>query len=170
MLFKDLLKLKKDYVGLVNYYELRNLLPETPEEVLEQFFYDHGQNGGFQNQYSNIDINKLKWCKKKAKAKDIIECSIYERFYPWVNSVSERLKYFEKNSYSCIDVRKDVVDYWSKNYTWMKAPIFLEGKILDSKKKIHLVEGHTRLGILIGLLNNKIIEKNTLHEIWYGSY
>jgi len=53
----------------------------------------------------------------------------------------------------------------------MTPPIFLDENVeinMKDRKKLHLVEGHTRLGILRGLIDNDGLEKNSLHRCWIG--
>ena len=170
MYFEELLNLKKDECGLMDFNELLNLLPNTPEDVLSQFFYDHGRNCDFQEQYAHLEINKLKWREIELKADEIIKCSFYEHYSDYIFEVSERLNKFKEEDFFCIDIRKEVVDNWEKEKTWLKIPIFLDAKLLEKSNKLHLVEGHTRFGILKGLLSKKIISKDSIHKIWFGEY
>jgi hypothetical protein len=170
MYFEELLILKKDECGLMDYNELLNLLPNTPEDVLSQFFYDHGRNCYFQEQYSHLEINKLKWREIELKADEIIKSSFYESYSNYIIEVSGRLNKFEKEDFFCIDIREKVVNNWKKEKTWLKSPIFLDAKLVAKSNKLHLVEGHTRFGILKGLLSKKIISKDSIHKVWFGEY
>ncbi len=170
MYFQELLNLKKDECGLMDFNELLNLLPNTPEDVLSQFFYDHGRNCDFQEQYGHLEITKLKWKEVELKADEIIKSSFYEDYSDYIIGVSERLNKFEKEDFFCIDIREKVVNNWKIKKTWLRTPIFLDAKLLEKSNKLHLVEGHTRFGILKGLLSKKVISKNSIHKIWFGEY
>jgi hypothetical protein len=55
----------------------------------------------------------------------------------------------------------------------MTPPVFLnhnvEIKLLPSpKKELHLVEGHTRLGMLKGLIEKGLLSENSIHKVWVG--
>lgn len=170
MYFQELLNLKKDECGLMDFNELLKLLPNTPEDVLSQFFYDHGRKHDFQSQYSHLEINKLKWREIELKADEIIKSSFYESYSNYIIEVSERLNKFEKEDFFCIDIREKVVNNWKEERTWLKSPIFLDAKLVAKPNKLHLVEGHTRFGILKGLLSKKIISKDSIHKVWFGEY
>ena len=77
---------------------------------------------------------------------------------------------FEKEDFFCIDIREKVVNNWKIKKTWLRTPIFLDAKLLEKSNKLHLVEGHTRFGILKGLLLKKIIGKDSIHKVWFGEY
>ncbi len=170
MYFKDLLKLEKNEYGLMDYDELSDLLSPMPKEVLKQFCYDHGHKFEFQEQYSHLKINKLKWKEIEVKASDLINCSMYDEFSEYVNEVISRLDNFEKESFNCIDIRHKVITSWKEELTWLASPVFINASLLNKSNSLHLVEGHTRLGILKGLIKKKIVNNNSLHKIWFGDY
>ena len=170
MYFKEILNLNKDECGLMDFNELTNLLPCTPKEVVKQFFYDHGRKCEFQEQYSNLNIKKLNWSIIEIKANDIVKCSCYEDYIEYVDEICNRLDKFEEEAFSCIDIRDEVVKNWEKKSTWLKKPIFLDASLINKSNKLHLVEGHTRLGILKGLLSKGLINQDTTHKVWFGKY
>lgn len=173
MKFRDLLLLpynhKNDRICRVSLSEkLRNA--DTPIEVLEQFYIDHGRKYDFQKQYSQIHISKLNWIKTNISAYEVNQCSTNDAFQSWIESVKKRTSHFNTDGWGCIDHRKEVVDCWMKNKTWLKKPIFLAGSLIDNQSKHHLAEGHTRIAILQGLLERGVINETSVHTIWLGSY
>jgi hypothetical protein len=170
MLFSDLLKFEVEYGHRIPLEDLEQFNLKVPQYVLEQFYSDHGSKYEFQDQYGHLDISSLKWVCKQLPASELISASIYSRFEDRVISVSNWVKNFEGESWNSIDTRKNVIEHWTKHKTWLRIPIFLDGNLLDKQKKIHLVEGHTRLGALRGLVKMSILPKNSLHKIWYGYY
>jgi hypothetical protein len=77
----------------------------------------------------------------------------------------ERLR---EKGWSCIDVRTEVVAHWQEHRTWLSPPVFLDGTLVGSENPYRLVEGHTRVAILKGLLEHGLIEPDSTHRIWYG--
>ena len=73
-------------------------------------------------------------------------------------------------NWDCIDTRQEVVKYWRENNTWLRKPIFINASLIKKDNKFHLVEGHTRVGILKGAVQNGILDIESTHEIWYGNY
>lgn len=168
-LFSDLLNLSYDQSYNVLPNEIKSHFPHIPDDVIEQFLSSHSRNFDFQIQYENLDLTKINWCEKEVSGKKLIQCSIYPKFLRWVQSVSERSSRFNNDSWNCIDTRKSVVDYWANNLTWQRLPIFIHSSLIGEPLNYRLVEGHTRLGTLIGLIKNKIIDDEKMHKIWFGA-
>lgn len=154
-------KVDAEYLGVV--------LSNTPQDVIEQFYSDHGRNPDFQDQFKNLNISNLNWQLVERPAKEIVSCALYPRFSGWFNNVRHRPSGFHKNGWQCIDTRKSVVEYWERNRTWLKNPVFIQGKLLGLRSPLRLVEGHTRVGLLKGLLEHGILDPATMHRIWLGT-
>jgi len=170
MKFSDLLDLTFDESeNTIDLDELGQKLPNTPKDVLSQFYSDHGRNNEFQSEYANIEIDLLQWNLIEIDAETIVKSSIHPNFRGWFEAVSNRAKRFSNERWESIDCRLEVRDYWQTNRTWMISPIFLDGQIIDSESKFHLVEGHTRVGLLDGLLKHDILPKSQLHTIWVAT-
>lgn len=169
MKFSDLLDLTFDEGNIIDLDELGQKLPNTPKDVLSQFYSDHGRNNEFQSGYANVEIDLLQWNLMEIDAETIVKSSMYPNFRGWFETVSNRAKRFSNEGWESIDCRLKVRDYWQTNSTWMISPIFLDGQIIDSESKFHLVEGHTRVGLLDGLLKYDILPKSQLHTIWVAT-
>lgn len=170
MKFKQLLNQPYNKnTGQIDENVLARLLPETPPEVIRQFYVDHGRKDDFQSQYEDIEISKIHWAKVGLLAEDICQCSYYQRFSNWYNNVEQRALKLAKEGWSCIDCRSSVVKHWESERTWLTPPIFLRGSVLGSTSQLHLVEGHTRTGLLRGLVDAGVITPSSTHEIWLGS-
>ena len=50
----------------------------------------------------------------------------------------------------------------------MRAPIVLNGEILQSGLQYELVVGFTRLGNLLGALDRQDVPESALHVVWIG--
>jgi hypothetical protein len=154
MKFSDLLSLPYDVSGgRIQINALERALPSTPRDVAEQFFVEHGRNPDFQQQYSDIQLCKLKWTLIELNAGEIIACSVYKEFQRWFNSVSERAKMFCSSGWGAIDFRPDVQSHWETTRTWARPPVMLSAAVIGMGATLHLVEGHTRVGLLSGLGN-----------------
>lgn len=147
---------------------LRALGLEIPDDVLEQFLSDHGLNGEFQEQYGHLNLVQITWEKRMLTAQELIEVTVYEGFQRWTQSVAQRPRQFQSEGWKCIDSRAEVVSYWEINRTWIRPPILMDGSLLGRPNKLHLVEGHTRIGILRGLVNAGVVAKDSQHEVWLG--
>ncbi len=169
MKFSELLNLKFDSAGNIIESEIKRCCPHIPDDVIEQLLAPHGRKEDFQLQYENLELNKITWNEIKVSGNDLISCGIYSDFVRWVNSVSKRVNCFNKDGWCCIDSRIEVVDYWKINNTWKSKPIFIKGSLINENAFLRLVEGHTRIGTLIGLIRKNIIQADKLHKIWFGN-
>lgn len=170
MKFHELLKLKHDRNSLViDEGEIAALLPSTPQEVIQQVYSDHGMKSEFQDQYGSLELSNISWEKVSLTAAEIAICAYNERFSSWFKNVEQRPAAFANQGWTCIDTRRAVVDYWQSHKTWRVPPVFLCGAfLLSTHKELRLVEGHTRVALLRGLLSNGVISSDSKHEIWLG--
>ena len=170
MKFPDLLALKYDpRSDVIDRGALAERLPDTPEVALE-VYSDHGRKGDFQEQYEGIEISRLRWERVELTARDLLDCSIFPGFSEWVDTVAHRIEDFAQDGWSCIDVLPEVVKHWQEHRTWLVLPVFLDHSLIPQGEGLHIMEGHTRLGILRGLVDRGIVAASTRHWIWRGAF
>lgn len=169
MKFKELMNLKYcERTGTIPIDVLIENNINAPFDVLQQFYSDHGRKDDFQLQYGEIDLKKIAWRKQEVTGVEIITCEYYEEFGGWIDSVASRLDSWSEKEWNCIDVRKPVVAQWKNHKTWLTLPIFINPRLIRGTNGLHLVEGHTRLGVLKGLVKQKILSESSTHFLWYG--
>lgn len=164
--FKDLMGLHSDQAGNIDIDELILKLPNTPRDVLEQFYRDHGRKDQFQEQYSELDIYNLSWELISVTFDEISCATVFPGFQEWVNTCYIKSCGVSIDSdWKLIGHTKQTVMYWEHNRTWKRAPLFLE---LDYELDygLHLVEGHSRFGCLKGLVSKGLIPENKTHKVW----
>ena len=150
--------------------ELLDRLPNFPQEILRDFLADHGRKDDFQEQYAHIDLLRIKWLEQRVAAENLIECALFGRFMPRFAAVTARPDSWSEKGWGCVDPREQVINYWRKHKTWQRKPIFLNGALMFSEKDYYLVEGHTRLGLLKGLIGSNVVSRKASHSIWFGCY
>lgn len=168
MKFSELLSQEHNSAGIIDAAGLTQRLPDTPLDVIAQLYADHGRKHDFQSQYGALDIAALKWTNVARTAEELLECCNFAEFTHWMNSVAQRAVDFHGKGWSCVDSRKDVVKHWQTHQTWLRPPIFLAGEVMGNAVSLRLVEGHTRIGLLRGLVKAGVIEPSSRHEIWLG--
>lgn len=168
MRYSELLSLGSTREGRVPMEALSALKETIPEDVLEQFLYDHALNPDFQKQYGHLDLSRIVWELCCLPASEIVQASTYHGFRDWPRQVAARLNAFAKESWACIDRRPYVVNHWATHHTWLRAPVMLDGRLLRRSSRLHLAEGHTRLGLLRGLVSRKILSPESRHDVWIG--
>jgi hypothetical protein len=167
--YSDLLTLTRDAGGRVPMEALKILNLPVPDDVLEQFCSDHATNNDFQEQYGHVDLLRVHWSLQSLAASELLMTSIYYHFRRWPESVACRLASFDDDGWECIDDRSAVVEHWRSRHTWLRPPILLDGDLLGRPGSRHLVEGHTRLGLLRGLVAHRIVSADSKHEVWFGA-
>jgi hypothetical protein len=66
-----------------------------------------------------------------------------------------------------IDLRPEVAEHWRKNGTWLEPPFFLDRALLKPNSNgLHLIEGHTRVGTLLGAMKYQFVKVAKLHTIF----
>ena len=170
MLFSKLKELSYDKDSdRINVESIVEILPVCPIEIINDIYADHGRKAEFQAEYGNVDISKLHWKLMEFTGKELIESSIIPEFLQWVLTCKKKLNDFNTDGWECISNIKTIEDSWNTNKTWLKPPYFFDPNVLAiSKNNLHLVEGHTRLGILMGLINKKIVSPTMTHKVWLG--
>ncbi len=171
MKFKDLLSLKRGNDLTLSVDDLEKHLTSTPLDVMEQLYSDHGLSSEFQDQYADVDINNLRWSLINVEAKSLIQSSIYEDFENWFLTCIEKSKRVGlTGDYNLVHNLKCVSKYWKDHKTWDRPPVFFSQEVLSKKNSLHLVEGHSRLGALKGLVEGNSLSGNDTHMAWIGSY
>jgi hypothetical protein len=169
MVFADLLELPYDVAtGMVNVDSIVSVLPDTPLPVATQLFADHGRKDEFQHQYGHLRLDGLRWTHQKLEARALLKVSMNPDFQRWFDFARRRTARFNLEGWLCIDMRTEVQEHWAQMRTWRVSPVFLFGVVVSSASRLHLVEGHTRVGTLVGLVENSILAEGSTHEVWLG--
>lgn len=159
-------QLKQNINLLKNNYSIK-----APNSVIEQFYIDHNDDGVFKELYGDLDILKMNWSLIEVgteKFLQINKAASYPNFLKETSQDASRFK--EEGEYAIARIERDVA-YWKKNGTWSVPPIFIDGHILKNPTtEFHLVEGHTRVGSLIGNTKQKLVRVASKHKVYFGNY
>jgi hypothetical protein len=144
--------------------ECQRLGLNWPAPVVGQFLYDHGAKDEFLEQYDHLDLLALRWELRELPAGVLVGCTVFEEFADQVIETAamphHKIAQY-REAYG--------PDLWSGS--WRLPPVFLEGHLRNPPhERLHLVEGHTRLGILTGLLASDEVPSNSLHKIFVGAW
>lgn len=164
MRFSELKRLRKEANGGRVAADVVKLLKlPMPDDVLEQFVIDHGRNEIFQLQYGGLDLHAVDWRQESVPAVELLDCSVSSYFADDVHMQADSSKSLTK-----MNAVKGVIRHWQKHGTWDRPPVLVRGSLVASDKRLHLVEGHTRVGTLRGLVQNGAIPRISLHKTWIG--
>lgn len=168
--YRDLSKIKLDPYDLDKNLEIiKQIGVEAPDSVIEQFYLDHNQNSRFLTLYGDLDLNELRWELIELEVSEFYKIGSNASFAEFLAEVSESIFYYEQLGDSVIDCRPKILNHWKLNGTWLVPPILIDCSLLGGVPNMpHLVEGHTRVGCLLGLDKYRIIPIAKKHQVYWG--
>jgi hypothetical protein len=120
-----------------------------PDDVLEQWLFDHGSNPSFLDDYSMLNLREVQWD---------VEIVAVDAFLDMPTGPSDTgyIKEIAREPDHWIQVRDEgdhvgVAQCWTVHGTWKRWPILLDRQLLTAQSRgLQVVEGRTRVGILKG--------------------
>lgn len=165
--FSDLANLPRTDSGLPRRDVFEALDLPAPLDVREQFYFDHSGNPEFQRQYGHLVLEAVEWREERLTSFALQEVTVNPGYQKWVESVASRAPDVPVAGWRALDVRKDVATHWEAHRTWVRPPVLIEGSWLG-RTGLHLVEGHSRLGALRGLVRAGLVPPDAEHRAWVG--
>lgn len=122
-----------------------------PDDVAEQWLYDHAGNSSFLEDYGSVNLTRIRWD---------VETIPHEAFLtmPTGPSDGDYIEEIAANPIHYISVRchgthVGVQQCWEIHGTWKRWPILIDSMLLDPPiAGLQVIEGRTRVGVLRGLL------------------
>lgn len=132
---------------------------EWPPLAVEQFLFDHGNKQQFISQYNHLDLLAIRWELRRFPAEILATTTVYEGFRNRVESVAADPRWTLER------YRSGHGEVFSN--TWKVPPLVIEGALRNPpQEQLHLIEGHTRLGVLIGQLRLGEVQASSTHEVY----
>lgn len=135
---------------------------QWPDDVLEQFLYDHGDNAAFLDDYGSIDLREITWRLETVPAAD---------FHGMQTGASDDgcIEQFAENPVHWVSVRpREVGLHWEEHGTWLRPPLLIDRRFLaPSHNGLQVLEGRTRVGVLRGRLREQL-RVAPYHQAWVG--
>lgn len=120
-----------------------------PDDVLEQWLYDHPENSSFLRDYGSVELSLIRWRVEVVGLDDLLTM-------PTGPSDDNCMDEYAGNPNHWIRARRDgihmgVAESWETHGTWKRWPILLDRSLLDRPNTgLQVVEGRTRVGVLRG--------------------
>ncbi|MEU5046962.1 hypothetical protein [Streptomyces griseorubiginosus] len=135
---------------------------QWPDDVLEQFLFDHGDKGAFLYDYGGIDLRVISWRLERVPAEDFSEM-------PTSASDAGCIESYAKDPVYWVVLRPSQIGrHWEEHGTWMRPPILIDRRLLaPSDKGLQVLEGRTRVGVLRGRLREQL-HVAPGHQAWVG--
>jgi hypothetical protein len=134
-----------------------------PFDVFEQLFYDHHGDEDFGSVVVHVDWSRVRW-RECLMSADALKRVAVPRLYQM--AVDEARARTELHGVS--DERAEVMDRWEEEGTWIRAPVLVSGSVLGSGVDLEILVGFTRLGNLLGLLEQRLVPQAQRHRVWVG--
>jgi hypothetical protein len=137
-----------------------------PDDVLEQWLYDHAGNDAFLADYAELDLSEIRW------GLEIVPCQDF-LVMPTGASDGDCIEEFAENPDHWIAVRNQgvhlgVKESWDVHGTWKRWPILIDRALLSHREPgLQVVEGRTRIGVLRGRHRQGAVVADR-HLAWVG--
>lgn len=122
-----------------------------PDDVLEQFLFDHGDRAAFVDDYGSIDLRRITWQLETIPSAD---------FHGMPTGASDAgcIESYAENPVHWVTVRAaEVGRHWEEHGTWLRPPLLIDRRFLDpSDNGLQVLEGRTRVGVLRGRLRENL--------------
>lgn len=137
-----------------------------PDDVLEQWLYDHGTNGSFLDDYSGLDLRTILWDVEAVPLQAFLDMPTGPSDAGYMDEVALNPDHWIRVRDQGVHI--GVSQCWNAHGTWKRWPILLDRELLIAEEHgLQLVEGRTRVGILRGRhrLGQRVAEH---HLAWIG--
>ena len=137
-----------------------------PDDVVEQFLYDHAANGAFLVDYRDLDLSRMTWSVEVIPVGELL-------VMPTGASDGNCMEEYAADPDHWVRVRNrgvhvGVAECWETRGTWKRRPILIERSLLDPPGSgLQVVEGRTRVGVLRGRHRQRSLVAEQ-HQAWVG--
>ena len=143
--------------------QVRTLGVEWPEPPTEDILFHLATWSHIIQMYGHLDLTKLVWTLQPMIASALVAIEI-----PWDDGRSRSRQCARDLDYTLRAYRSSRTDAWEG--TWAVAPYVIDGRLMNTPSEgLCLMEGHSRMGILIGSLQRGHIDPDSVHMVWAAS-
>lgn len=119
-----------------------------PDDVVEQWLYDHSGFGRFLVDYDGLDLTTIHWHDELVAAEQFLTI-------PTGPSEAGLIEEFAQNPGHWSEARRHqgVPQHWEAHGTWLRRPLLIDRTLLQPPAEgLQVIEGRTRVGVLRGFL------------------
>ncbi|MFI6536756.1 hypothetical protein ACIBHY_30195 [Nonomuraea sp. NPDC050547] len=121
-----------------------------PDDVVEQFLYDHADNDGFLRDYGDVDLAAVAWDVEVIAVEDFLEMPTGPSDEGSIEEYAEDPDRWVKARNAGLHI--GVKQCWQAHGTWKRWPILIDRALLTpGGSGLQVIEGRTRVGVLRGL-------------------
>ncbi|STF91161.1 Uncharacterised protein [Escherichia coli] len=170
MLYRDLLPIFSER-PIFKAPEAERILREqysiaAPTPVIQEIYYGLAGYDRFQELYGDLNIDQIEWKLIELPTKNFLKLS----------GIMLLTLIFCMRSFEDFTTRKgdvfmddEIKAHWCNFGTWCEPPFFIDRALLKSNTTgLHLMEGHTRVGTLLGAVKYNFVKLANTHKIYYA--
>lgn len=133
-----------------------------PDDVVEQWLWEHGRYDPFLSDYGHIDLSSIQWCDTAVSTAALLT----------VTTGASEHGLLEENArlhQHWVSVREPTVaEAWETTGTWLRRPVLIDRGLIDaSMSGLQVIEGRTRIGVLWGRATEGLKVASN-HAVWVG--
>lgn len=138
-----------------------------PDDVVEQWLYDHADNDCFLDDYGDIDLTCVGWKRELIPVVELTDI-------PTGPSDGDCMEEYAANPDHWVRVRNSgihegVAESWEICGTWKREPVLIDRLLLATPVHgLQVVEGRTRIGVLRGRYRSDNASVAEVHSVWVG--
>ena len=119
--------------------------------------------------YGEVDLNTIEWELVEIATEELLNLGSLATHPDFILEVSEDASHYNDLGDKAINCRESDLIHWKQFGSWVTPPVFIKGEVLGKPDvDLHLVEGHTRLGHLLGLTKYKVFSVAKVHKVYLG--
>ncbi|EPW5455660.1 hypothetical protein [Enterobacter hormaechei] len=136
---------------------------DAPDPVIKEIYYALAGFERHQTLYGHLELSKIEWIRTELPSAVFLGIGDNATFPNYLHEVSED---YHGEGF-VLDLRPEVDEHWRKFGTWLEPPFLIDRSLLVPKANgLHLVEGHTRVGTLLGALKYNFVTVAKRHSIF----
>lgn len=140
-----------------------------PDDVIEQWLFDHAGHVAFHLDYGHINLNEITWTLERLDTSLLLEvrtgASEEGAIEDWAECHEHAVRI---RATSGSPAHMGIREKWHKEGTWLRPPLLIERALVrEGLAGLQLVEGRTRVGVLRGRYADKLFVADT-HLAWVG--
>ncbi|MCV7719385.1 hypothetical protein M3C89_004715 [Micrococcus luteus] len=140
-----------------------------PDEVVEQWLFDHATCDPFHIDYGHIDLRHVDWALERLDKSLMLDvrtgASDAGAIEDWAECHEHAVRI---RAASSSPAHRGIREKWDKEGTWLRPPLLIERALVgEGLAGLQLVEGRTRVGVLRGRHADGLHVADT-HLAWVG--
>lgn len=136
---------------------------DWPDDVLEQWLYDHAEHGPFVKDYGHVELSHIQWHLETLALVDLVSL-------PTGESEGDLMEDNARLHAHWVRARAHlgVLEHWQTAGTWKRPPLLIERRLVRPEAQgLQVLEGRTRVGVLRGRARDGCFVAAE-HRAWVG--